>query len=72
MPNKNYFGSGYNVDNMHGVFDIRLEENFKLFLSGPSRCGKTVFVSNLLENIHAFAKLPPTKVIYVYKVGQPK
>ena len=39
---------------------------------GPSRCGKTVFVSKLLENIHAFAKLPPTKVIYEYKVWQPK
>ena len=29
--------------------DIRLKENFKVFISGPSRCGKTVFVSNLLE-----------------------
>ena len=57
---------------MHDGFDIRLKENFKLFVSGPSRCGKTVFVSKLLENIHAFAKLPPTNVIYVYKVWQPK
>ena len=31
IPNKNHFGSGYNVDNIHGVFDIRLKENFKLF-----------------------------------------
>ena len=36
----NQLGSGYIVDNMHGVFDIRLKENFKLFVSGPSRCGK--------------------------------
>ena len=65
----NHFGSGYNVvGNINQVFDIRLKENFKLFVSGPSRCGKTVFVSKLLENIHAFAKLPPTNVIYVYKV----
>ena len=72
MPNKSHFGSGYNVANIHGVFDIRLKENFKLFGTGPSRCGKTVFVAKLLENIHAFAKLPPTKVVYVYKVWQPK
>ena len=29
--------------------DIRLKENFKVFISGPSRCGKTVFVSNLFR-----------------------
>ena len=57
---------------MQGAFDIRLKENFKLFISGPSRCGKTVFVSKLLDNMHTFAKLPPTTVIYVYKVWQPK
>ena len=54
------------------VYDIRLKENFKVFISGPSRCGKTVFVSNLLERINEFAKMPPTRVIYVYKVWQPK
>ena len=37
-------------------YDIRLKENFKLFVSGPSRCGKTVFVSKLIENIQGFAK----------------
>ena len=58
--------------NMDGKFDIRLKENFKMFVSGPSRCGKTVFVSKLLENIHAFAKIPPAKVLYIYKVWQPK
>ena len=47
-------------------------ENFKLFVTGPSRCGKTVFVSKLLENIQNFSKLPPTKVLYIYKVWQPK
>ena len=67
VSNENYFGSGYNVDNIHGGFDLRLKENFKIFVTGPSRCGKTVFVSKLLENIHNFAKLPPTKVLYIYK-----
>ena len=54
------------------VYDIRLKENFKLFVSGPSRCGKTVFVSKLLENIQAFSKQAPSLIIYVYKVWQDK
>ena len=70
--NKNHFGSKYNVDILHGVFDIRLKENFKLFVSGASRCGKTVFVAKLIENIQSFAKQPPTLIIYVYKVWQDK
>ena len=54
------------------MHDIRLEENFKLFLSGPSRCGKTSFISTLLENISSFAKQPPTKNIYIYTLWQTK
>ena len=38
------------------IYDVRLKENFKVFISGPLRCGKTVFVSNLLERINEFAK----------------
>ena len=53
-------------------YDIRLKENFKLFVSGPSRCGKTFFVSDLLDNIEGFTKAPPQTIIYVYKVWQPK
>ena len=53
-------------------FDIRLKENFKLFVSGPSRCGKTVFVAKLIENIGHMAKKPPRMIIYVYKVWQDK
>ena len=53
-------------------FDIRLKENFKLFVSGPSRCGKTFFVSDLLENIESFTKVPPLTIIYIYKVWQSK
>ena len=58
--------------NLTGVFDIRLKENFKLFVSGPSRCGKTVLISKLLENIHNFSRLPPKTVLYIYKVWQLK
>ena len=54
------------------MFDVRLKENFKLFVSGPSRCGKTFFIADLLQNITKFAKQPPTLVVYIYKVWQSK
>ena len=53
----------------HDIYDVRLKENFKVFISGPSRCGKTVFVSNLLERINEFAKMPPTRVIMYTRFG---
>ena len=53
------------------MFDIRLKKNFKLFLVGPSACGKSVFIQNLLQNIPIVAKENPSKIIYVYKVWQP-
>ena len=66
--NEKYASSNGGIQN----FDIRLKENFKLFVSGPSRCGKTVFVSKLIENIQSFAKQPPRSIIYAYKVWQNK
>ena len=34
--------------------DLRLIPNFKLFICGPSRCGKTYFVYSLLSNVKKF------------------
>ena len=53
-------------------YDITLKENFKLFISGPSRCGKTFFVADLLQNIETFAREPPQAVVYIYSVWQIK
>ena len=52
-------------------FDVRLKENFKLFISGPSRSGKTVFVQKLIENMDIFSRSPPKIITLVYKVFQP-
>ena len=52
-------------------FDLRLKENFKLFISGPSRSGKTVFVKELIKNLDILAKTPPEIITMVYKVEQP-
>ena len=51
-------------------YDIRLKENFKLFISGPSRCGKTFFISNLILNIDSFSKEPPEQIILIFSVWQ--
>ena len=48
------------------TFDLRLKENFKIFLSGPSGSGKTTFIVNLIENIDSIAKLPPRKIVYFF------
>ena len=35
-------------------FDLRLNENFKVLISGPSRSGKTFFLKNFIENLDIF------------------
>ena len=45
------FNPQRSAQDLYSPYDIRLKENFKLFISGPSRCGKTFFVADLLENI---------------------
>ena len=54
------------------VFDLRFKENFKLFISGCSGCGKTTFVVNMIKNLEAVCKQPPNHVLYFYKEWQPK
>ena len=50
--------------------DLRLIPNFKLFICGPSRCGKTYFVYSLISNIKRFCQSPPDKVVYVFGANQ--
>ena len=62
---------GYDLAQMDS-FDVRLKENFKIFISGPSGSGKTYFITDLLKNLDIFATNPPKLIIYVYRVWQPK
>ena len=57
---KHQFGKEYD---MQGTCDIILKENFKLFISGPSRCGKTVFFQSCLR---IFIHLQNTPLIMKY------
>ena len=52
-------------------YDVRLKENFKLFIAGPSGAGKTWFVQELMKNLDIFTKAPPKILTLVYKVYQP-
>ena len=56
-PTQHLFNPQSSAQDMYNSYDIRLKENFKLFISGPSRCGKTFFVADLLENVENFRKL---------------
>ena len=54
------------------MYDIRFCENFKIFACGPSRCGKTCFIIDIIHNLQNITKAPPNKILYVYKVWQQK
>ena len=53
-----------------GPMSIQLDENFSMLVSGPSKCGKTYFVSSLLNNLETVCVKPPSKVIWVYTNAQ--
>ena len=38
------------------MHDMRFVENFKIFVGGPSRCGKTFFVVDLIQNLKSVCK----------------
>ena len=54
------------------VFDLRLKDNFKLFVGGPSGSGKTSLIVDLITNLNKIAINPPKKAIYFYKEWQDK
>ena len=61
------------VDNEHileGPFNIKLIGNFKISIFGPSRSGKTTFLSDILKNLDAIAKEKPENVIYIFTLWQ--
>ena len=51
-------------------YDIRLIESFKILISGPSCCGKTTFVYEMLKNLNNFCKSPPVTIVCVYMQWQ--
>ena len=54
------------------MYDLQLIEYIKIFVAGPSCCGKTFFVVDFIQNIQRICKEPQTDIVYVFKVWQPK
>ena len=52
------------------LFDLRLIHNWKIYLTGASRTGKTQLVFELLKNIQNISQHPPTKLLWVYSTWQ--
>ena len=59
-------------DDDYEQFNVQLEPEFKIFLAGPSKSGKTNFCSQLLSNLSTIAKSKPVTTIYVYATWQSK
>ena len=59
-------------DDTPEVYNILLEPYFKIFVSGPSKSGKTHFIAELLMNLTKFSARPSQKIIYVFQHWQSK
>lgn len=52
-------------------FDGRLQHPFSLVVSGPSNCGKTFFVKNVIENASKAISHSVDNIVYIYSCWQP-
>jgi len=50
--------------------DIRLKTPFRAIIAGPSECGKTTFVFNILRDQYNLVDVPTNNVIYFYNQWQ--
>lgn len=55
---------------IEGPFNLQLIENFKLVIFGPSRSGKTQFLSDLLKNLEEITQEKPVDVFYIFTAWQ--
>ena len=58
--------SKFNNNKIYDDSDIKLKTPFTMNIIGPSRCGKTSLVSDLLENKDTIMSPAPRKIIYCY------
>lgn len=52
-------------------FDCRLQHPFSMVISGPSNCGKTYLVKNIIENASKIMSSKPENIVYIYSCWQP-
>lgn len=58
-------------DKTYSTTDIAFKTPFTINIIGPSKCGKTSLVSDLLENQDTIMSPSPQKIIYCYSLYQP-
>ena len=63
--------SKFSDNKIYDDSDIKLKTPFTMNIIGPSRCGKTSLVSDLLENKDTIMSPAPRKIIYCYSLYQP-
>lgn len=51
--------------------DTRWQHPFSAILAGPSNCGKSYFIKNLLDNAHSLLSLMPENIVWCYSCWQP-
>lgn len=55
---------------MNDEYDLRLKTPFTSTVSGPTGCGKTVFVRELIKNAETAFDEPPVKIYYCHGAWQ--
>ena len=51
---------------------LKFQHPTTMLISGPTGCGKTKFVSRLLQNSHSMFQPAPTRIVWVYSEWQPE
>ena len=51
--------------------DLKLQHPFCMMVAGPTMCGKTRWVQNMIENNQDIIQPCPTRIIWSYKCWQP-
>ena len=58
------------IEEIEGPVDKRLIEDFKIFLQGPSRSGKSTWTRDMLLNLDEIATKVPDLILYIYAKWQ--
>ena len=64
--------SNIDAEAQPSFYNIQLDQYFKIFISGPSKSGKSYFVGELLSNLEGFTKKKPSQIIYIFSFWQKK
>ena len=65
------FNAQRSAQDLYSPYDIRLQEIFKLFISGPSRCGKTFLWQIFWKILRHLQKNHQRKLYMFIKYGSP-